>query len=112
MMDLLGGRYAEHWFSLMRAGYGPQAYFEISAISAWCKMTADSEEKEASRVRTESLRSWNKAACAAGGGAAHAFGKTPKGSQAALVPGGPHPGAGLGATGEVQAGGALSLIHI
>jgi hypothetical protein len=103
LFDLWGTCYAGYWMNLMGAGCGTQALEEITAISAWCNVTADSEEKEASRVRAESFRSWNKAACAAGGGAAHAFAKAPKGWQAALVPGGPHPGAGLGTTGEVQA---------
>ena len=39
----------------------------------------------------------------AGGGAAHAYAKVPHGWKAALVSGGPHPGAGLGMASNVQA---------
>ena len=40
---------------------------------------------------------------AAGGGAAHAHGRTLGGWSAALMPGGSQPGAGIGTTGAVQA---------
>ena len=100
--ELFDRNCSDTWINLFAHGCGSQVIWEMGIVISACKEIADFEEKEASRIRTAGFRKWAKDAVAAGGGAAHAFAKVPKGWKASLVPGGKHPGAGIGLTGDVQ----------
>ena len=95
--------FAERWWKLACHGLLPQVLAEADVYIDYFTKEADVAEKTAASERSTSFNRWAKEATKAGGGAAHAFSKVPKGWRATVVPGGSHPGQGIGTTSCPQA---------